>query len=93
MATRSITRLASAAVVTGIAALALAGPASAEYARDGGASGGTGYTQQGPVITTPDSGWELNQVATGLIAGAVLAGAGVAGAAGLRRHQQLAHPA
>lgn len=93
MATRSVTRLASAAVVTGIATLALAAPADAEFQRDGGASGGTGYTTEESVTAPSDSGWELTQIATGVLAGAVLAGAGIAGAAGLRRHQHLATPA
>lgn len=91
MAIKSITRLAAAAVVTGIATLALSGPASAAFpkAPDVGARVEPTST---PTTTTDDS-FDYTALAEGALGGIVLAGAGVAAAAGLRRHNQhLAHP-
>ena len=89
MARRSITRLAAGAVVTGIATLAIAAPASAVSPKD--PVGGTVFN----VPATPtDPGWAWYEIAGGAMGGIALAGAGVAAAAGLRRHSQhLAHPA
>ncbi|HET6625299.1 MAG TPA: hypothetical protein VFG63_02820 [Nocardioidaceae bacterium] len=92
MATRSITRLATTAVVTGIASLALAAPANAQNPKVeppemGGAS--LSLPNPGPV----DNPFDYTALAGGALGGIVLAGAGVAAAAGLRRHRNnLAHP-
>lgn len=94
MAKKSITRLASAAVVTGIATLALAAPASAAFPKDPAIGGDLSRIGDVAPVSTNDSGWELVQVATGAVGGLALAGIGVAAAAGLRRHHDhLAHPA
>ena len=97
MAHPTIIRLTSAAVVTGIASLALAAPASAVHPKDPGAEVGSGsnvgrISYDDPPLAS--DGWEFWQVAAGASGGVVLAGMGVAAAAGLRRHQDhLAHPA
>lgn len=91
MATRTITRLASAAVVTGIASLALAAPAGAQFPKDPGVGGGI-PTDTGGTLTT-DEGWSATQLASGALGGLALAGVGIGAAAGLRRHRQTAHPA
>ncbi|HJR39326.1 MAG TPA: hypothetical protein VJ819_13175 [Nocardioidaceae bacterium] len=90
MATRSITRLASAAVVTGIATLAFAGPADAQYPKEPDLGARVEVTGTG--TPTVDDGWELSQIASGALGGIALAGVGVAAAAGLRRHSHAAHP-
>lgn len=92
MATRTITRLASAAVVTSIASLALAAPASARFPTDP-VPKGEGSNDAGTRIVLVEDGWELAQVATGALGGIALAGLGVVAAAGLRRHGHMAHPA
>jgi hypothetical protein len=90
MATRPIIRLASAAVVTGIATLAFAGPADAVFPKE--PETGSRIEPVGPATPTVDDGWELSQIASGALGGIALAGVGVAAAAGLRRHGHAAHP-
>jgi hypothetical protein len=88
-----ITKLASAALVTGAASVALASPAAAEHPSDP-FGGGSGTSSGSGTTISADPGWEVSQVAAGALGGLVLAGAGVATVAGLRRHQgHLAHPA
>ena len=91
MATRPITRLAAAAVVTGITTLALASPASAQFPKEPELGSRVEPTGSGTVTST-DSGFDYGALAGGALGGIALAGAGVAAAAGLRRHH-LAHPA
>lgn len=92
MAARSFTTLGSAAVITGIATLAFAAPASAQYPKDPDGARIEVTTQNPP--PTIDDGWQFGQVASGALGGIVLAGVGVGAAAGLRRHNRhLAHPA
>lgn len=98
MAVRTITRLASAAVVTGIATLAFATPANAinPHQPDPNSRGSTaGSWNYPPAPTSADesSTWDLLPIATGALGGIALAGATVAAAVGLRRHHQAAHPA
>ncbi|MGZ4458963.1 MAG: hypothetical protein ACXVXB_15195 [Nocardioidaceae bacterium] len=89
MNTATIGRLASATLVTGVATLALAAPASAIRMPP------PGYDPN-PSSTVPqsDQGWELAQVATGAAGGLVLAGAGAGAVIVVRRHRgHAAHPA
>lgn len=93
MARTTITRLAAGAVVTGIATLALAAPASTAFPKDPDAMSGTAPGSTPPPVVS-DSEWEWYEVATGALGGIALAGIGVGAAAGLRRHNhQVAHPA
>jgi hypothetical protein len=97
MAVRPVTRLASAAVVTGVATLAFAAPASAikpiEPAPDReSSSAGAGSVTPVPAPAPEGTSWDLLPVATGALGGVAVAGAAVAAAAGLRRHN-LARPA
>ena len=88
MARRSITRLAAGAVVTGIATLAIAAPASAAFPKD--PTGGSVFPTSPTVV---DEGWQWYEIAGGALGGIALAGGGVAAAAGLRRRNEpLAHP-
>jgi hypothetical protein len=88
MTANRIAKAASGALVTGIAALALAGPASAAQPVE--PEGGTPDT--GTVSVSTGSG--LAQVATGALGGIALAGAGIAVVTGVRRHNHhVAHPA
>jgi hypothetical protein len=89
MATRPIIRLASAAVVTGIASLALSGPATAAYPKDPDLGGRIEVKTPAPPVA--DS-FDYTAVAGGALGGIALVGVGVAAAAGLRRHNHLAHP-
>jgi hypothetical protein len=93
MAFRTVSRLASAAVVGGVASLALAAPAGAlvEPGGPGGTSGGsTGITTPAPAGTS----WELLPIAVGAAGGLALAGIGFAAATGVRRrNEHMAHPA
>jgi hypothetical protein len=80
----TITRLAGAALVTGISTLALAGPASALEAPDP-EIGGLVDTGGSTATTTDDSNWM--EISIGAVAGLALAGAGVAAATQVRhRH-------
>ena len=91
MALRNTTRLASAAMVTGVASLALAAPAGAlvEPGGPGGTSSGNpGITNPAP----PGTSWELLPIAVGAAGGLALAGIGFAAATGVRR-RNVAHPA
>jgi hypothetical protein len=89
MARRTITRLATGAVVTGIATLAIAAPASAVFPKD--PIGGSVIPAPAPTV---NDGWTWYEVTGGALGGIALAGGGVAAAAGLRRrNQHLAHPA
>jgi hypothetical protein len=93
MARSTITRLASAGVITGITTLALAAPASAvNDSGYGGGSSGSG-TNVLPGAPAESSAWDLAPIATGALGGLVLAGAGFAAVATARRHGHLAHPA
>jgi hypothetical protein len=90
MASRAVTRLASAAVVTGIATLALPGPAGAVYPKEPDL--GARVEVKTPPPPVSDS-FDYTALAGGALGGIALAGVGVAAAAGLRRHQHhLAHP-
>lgn len=94
MARSTITRIASAGVITGITALALAAPASAvNDSGYGGGSSGSGTTNVLPGAPADSSAWDLAPIATGALGGLVLAGAGFAAVATARRHGHLAHPA
>jgi hypothetical protein len=89
MAIRRLTRFASAAVVTGLATLAFAAPASAVYPIEPAPDReGTGSVAPTPVPAPQPEGtsWDVLPVATGALGGVALAGAAVAAAAGLRRH-------
>ena len=90
MARRSITRLAAGAVVTGIATLAIAAPASAVFPKDPF----HGVQELTPGTSDPNpNGWAWYEVTGGALGGIALAGGGVAAAAGLRRrNEHLAHP-
>lgn len=91
MMARSLTRLGSAVAVTGIATLALATPAAADY--DQTPAGGTDRLSDSSGTTTTGSGWELSQVLTGAAGGLALAGIGYAGSMVVRRRGQVARPA
>ncbi len=90
MTSRTLYRAATAAVVTGVAGVALATPAAAmvDPAPPPNANG----TTSGGVTTTStdDSPWA--EIGAGIIAGVALAGVGVAASAGLRR-RSVTHPA
>lgn len=92
MNTRTLTSLASAALVTGVTTLALAAPASAMRVNDPYPGGGDSSTVSPG--QPEDDGWQFSQVATGAAGGLAVAGAGAAAAVGLRRHTKRAvHPA
>jgi hypothetical protein len=93
MALRHVARIASAAVVGGVASLALATPAMALPDAGPGTAGGT-YTGDGggTVIPPDDSGWELLPIAVGAAGGLALAGIGFT-VASRRRDEHMAHPA
>jgi hypothetical protein len=86
MAKTSITRLASAAVVTGITTLAFATPASAMQPPEP-----VGSADTGPVVTE-DNGIDWAPLGAGALGGIALAGAGVAAAAGLRHRRHATSP-
>lgn len=94
MALSTITRIASAGVITGITTLALAAPASAvnESGYSGGSSGSDTNTVL-PGAPAESSAWDLAPIATGALGGLVLAGAGFAAVVTARRHSNMAHPA
>lgn len=80
----TLTRLATSALVTGFASLALAGPASAVEAPDPEVGGLVNPT---PGTPAADSDGNWMEIGVGALAGLALAGAGVAAAAGVRhRH-------
>lgn len=86
----TVRKLATATVVTGVATVALAAPASAARVAPHGDTDPGGGVQS----TSTDQGWEFAQVATGAVGGVVLVGAGAAAVGGVRRHRrQVAHPA
>ena len=84
----TITRLGSAAVVTGIATLALASPASAGVADPQGGDIGSGSSS-----TTVDAGTNWAAVTAGTAGGVAVLGAGVATALTVRRHRAQPHVA
>jgi hypothetical protein len=91
MTFRTVTRLASAAVVGSVASLALATPAGALV--EPGGPGGTSSGSTG-IPTSADTSWELLPIAIGAAGGLALAGIGFAAATGVRRrNDQMAHPA
>lgn len=95
MAIRTVSRLLSAACVSGIATLALAGPAAA-YNDSGPGSGGGLSDGNGTGITTvtvEETAWELLPIATGALGGLALAGVAATAFASVRRHSHMAHPA
>jgi len=77
--TRSLTRAAAGTFVAAVATLGVVAPAHAQQPSNPDGPGSF-------VTVTSDSGngWELAQLATGALGGIVIAGAGVAAAAGLR---------
>jgi hypothetical protein len=88
MIANRIAKAACGALVTGIATLALAAPASAVHTVE--PEGGTPDTG----TTSVSTGSGLAQVATGALGGIALAGAGIAVVTGVRRHNHhFAHPA
>jgi hypothetical protein len=84
----TVTRLGSAAVVTGIATLALASPASAVVADPQGGDLGSGSSS-----ITVDAGTNWTAVTAGTAGGLAVVGAGVATALTVRRHRALPHAA
>jgi hypothetical protein len=92
MALRTVSRLASAAVVGGVASLALAAPAGALV--EPGGPGGTSGGSTGITTPAPGTSWELLPIAVGAAGGLALAGIGFAAATGMRRRDEhMAHPA
>lgn len=91
MTSRTVYRAATAAVVTGVAGVALATPAAA-MVDPAPPPNANGSTSTGGVTTTStdDSPWA--EIGAGIIAGVALAGVGVAASAGLRR-RGMTHPA
>ena len=87
--TSSLTRIAAGTFVAGITTLGVAAPAQAQQP-----SNPDGPGSLVTVSTDTGGGWELAQLATGALGGIVIAGAGVAAAAGLRhRHAHATHAA
>lgn len=89
MTTRSLTRLAAASVVTGVAGIALATPASAmvDPAPNGAGSSSTPSTTSS---ATDDSPWA--EIGVAVVGGVALAGVGIAAGSAVRR-RSLAHTA
>ena len=86
----TLSRLASAAVVTGVATIAFAAPASAMQPDPPG----YGYDQSGQTVS--DSGTDWGLIGGGAAAAVAVVGAGAAAAIGIRRHHhhdQLPHAA
>lgn len=103
--TTSIRRAASIAGATGLVALSMAGPANARpdpgtgspreqhcttSCYEGGTIGGSSGADT--VLTVDNDGVQVFQIGAGLLAGAALAGAGMA-AISRRSHAHAAHPA
>lgn len=83
MTRKTITRIASAGLVTGFASLALAVPAEAQEIPDGG-----GAVSPTAVPTdTVDEGTPWAEIAIGALGGLALAGAGVAAVQSVRHRQ------
>jgi hypothetical protein len=82
MNSSSLTRLAASVLVTGVAGVAFAAPASAVEAIN--PDTGNAVHEPAPAV---DSGGDSNwtEIGLGALGGLVLAGAGVAAAAGVRR--------
>ncbi len=93
MGTTTLRRLTAGALMSAMAGIAFATPASALEAPDPEGAGFYSSTAGGSGTSLTDDGWELAQVATGALGGLLVAGMGVAAVAGLRRHQGGAHPA
>lgn len=92
MALRHVTRIASAAVVGGVASLALATPAMALSDAGPGSAGGRYEGGTGGVVPPTDEGWDLLPIAVGAAGGLAIAGIGFT-VANRRRGEQMAHPA
>jgi hypothetical protein len=76
--------LAGSAVVTGVATVALAAPASALEAPDPG-NGDLVFDQNQPATTTSTDDSQWLEIGLGALGGLAIAGAGVAAATGLKR--------
>lgn len=86
----SIAKVTASAFAAGLASLALASPAQAQQPPAPGDSGVTGTVSTSG--TSEETGWNVGQLAAGAAGGIVLAGAGAAAVAGVRRrHGHLAH--
>lgn len=87
MTTRSLTRLAAASIVTGVAGIALATPAAAMM--EPAPSGNGSSLSESPTSTaTDDSPWA--EIGVAVIGGVALAGVGIAAGTAVRR-RSLAH--
>jgi hypothetical protein len=91
MTTRSLTRLAAASIVTGVAGIALATPAVAMVDPAPQPVGNGSSLPQSPATSAEDdSPWA--EIGVAAVAGVALAGVGIAGTAAVRR-RSVAHTA
>ena len=91
MTTRSLTRLAAASIVTGVAGIALATPAAAMVDPAPPPNGNGSSLSESPTSTaTDDSPWA--EIGVAAIAGVALAGVGIAAGSAVRR-RSVAHTA
>jgi hypothetical protein len=91
MTTRSLTRLAAASIVTGVAGIALATPAAAMVDPAPPPNGNGSSLSESPTSTaTDDSPWA--EIGVAVVGGVALAGVGIAAGSAVRR-RSLAHTA